>query len=137
MTDLGLALTILAVYVLALARLTRLVNADTILDRPRLAIEARRREYETITDQEISLGKQPDIVSHWQRREHRWATAFYFVQCPWCVGMWLALFTAWLPVRLLNWPWLASLPIALAASHLVGVCARFADTEEITIQDNT
>lgn len=136
-TDLGLALTILAIYVLALARLTRLINADTILDRPRLSIEARRREVETIVDREIELGRDPETVAYWQRREHRWATAFYFVQCPWCVGMWLALASAWLPVRLLSWPWWASLPVALAASHLIGVCARFADTEEITIEDDT
>lgn len=136
-TDLGYAVLILTIYAVAVARLTRLINADTILDRPRLALEARRREAERIMDEQMGKGAHPDTVSFWSRREARWRTAFYFVQCPWCVGMWVSLATAPVPVRMIGWPWWSTLPVALATSHLVGICARFADTEELTIEDDT
>lgn len=134
---LGYVLLVLAVYVLAVARVTRLINGDTILDRPRLWIEERRRQAEAITDQHIEKADSPATIDFWSRREARWRTAFYFVQCPWCVGMWVALLSAWLPVRLIGWPWWAALPLALAVSHLVGVCARFADTEDMSIEEDS
>lgn len=116
--SLGYVILILTIYVLAIARVTRLVNADTILDAPRLAIARRAHS---------------DDSSPTERR--RWTTLLYFVQCPWCVGMWIALATAILPVLIVGWPWWAFLPTALATSHLVGVCARWADTEDISIEN--
>lgn len=109
------------IYQLALMRVTRLINADTILDRPRLAI--------------ASAAKAARIAGD-DAGETRWSTALYFVQCPWCVSMWLAIFTTWILVWILHLPWWATIPIALAASHVVGICARFADTEEIDYEDD-
>lgn len=130
-----MSLIVLSVYALAVARLTRLINSDTILDKPRLGIITRARASRMDANEARALG-QDVRATLLERRAHRWATLNYFVQCPWCVGMWLALATAIVPVALLDWPWWTFLPVALATSHLVGVCARFADTEEIEVQED-
>ena len=114
--SLGWTLLTLVVYVLACARLTRLINADTIVDPIRLAIERRARDTRASTPERA-----------------RWSTFMYFTQCPWCVGFWLCLASAYLPVHLIGWPWWALFPVALAASHLVGVFAFAADTEDIEV----
>jgi hypothetical protein len=116
--DTGQAVLVLVIYVLAVARLTRLINADTILDTPRVAIAARSRN---------------DDASLPERR--RWQTAFYFVQCPWCVGMWLTFGLAWVPLYHHGNPVAQYIGVALAASHLIGVFAFAADTEEMDMQE--
>jgi hypothetical protein len=115
---LGWSILVLVVYALACARVTRLINSDTILDAPRLAIARRAHD---------------DDSSPAERR--RWSTALYFVQCPWCVGFWVCLVSAVVPVLVIEWPWWALLPVALAASHLIGVFAFAADTEDVEITD--
>lgn len=116
--SMGYVVLVLALYVLAVMRLVRLINADTILDGLRIAV-ARRK-----VDLERSLAER-----------NRWETVEYFIGCPWCVGMWLSFGSAWvLPVLIFGWPlWWWPL-IALATSHLVGVCARFTDTDDIAIE---
>lgn len=109
-------LLILAVYVLACARLTRLVNADTILDPIRVRI--------------TQASRNPDASDAEKRR---WATFDYWLSCPWCVGFWICLACAYLPTHLIGWPWWAIFPTALAASHLIGVAAALADTEDIEV----
>jgi uncharacterized protein DUF1360 len=123
------------VYALALMRLTRLINADTILDRPRLAIITRARASQMDANEARALG-QTVRVKLLESRAHRWATVMYFVQCPWCVGMWLALGSAWMPLYFHHNPVVAYLGVALAVSHLIGVCARFADTEEMEVTED-
>jgi hypothetical protein len=131
-----LATVIIAVvYVLALMRLTRLINADTILDRPRLAIITRARASRLDANEARALG-QDVRAKLLERRAQRWATFNYFVQCPWCVGMWLALGTAWLPLWFADNHVVQFFGVALATSHLIGVCARFADTEEIDVVED-
>lgn len=134
-SDLGYAILLLVLYVLAVARLTRLINADTILDRPRLWIASKARSALLAVREAQSLGqtKRAEVLSPSMRR---WQTAMYFVQCPWCVGLWLSLAGAVVPVRLVGWPWWAVFPVALAASHLVGVFAFAADTEDMDIEDD-
>ena len=109
---------VLVLYTLSVARLTRLVNADTVLDPVRVAVARRAGD--------------PDR-SEAERR--RWNVVAYFMSCPWCVGLWLSLGGAAGPVVVLGWPWWAGLPVALAASHLVGVFAFAADTEDIEVTD--
>lgn len=117
MTDsLGYVVLVLIVYAVAVARVTRLINADTITDPLRVAIERRARDSDRS-----------------DRERGRWATLSYFVGCPWCVGMWLALLTTWFPIWLTGLSWWLYPLIAFATSHLVGVCARFADTEDVQI----
>jgi hypothetical protein len=69
------------------------------------------------------------------RRAERWDAVLYFVECPWCVGMWLAFATAWVPLYFADNPVARYVALALAVSHLIGLCARFADTEEVDIED--
>lgn len=128
--NLGYAVLVLIVYALALMRLTRLINADTILDRPRLWIAGKGREH-----QQFAMREDGDVAKHHYLQMRRWNTLLYFVQCPWCVGMWLSFATVWLPLWFSDNAVVRYVGIALAASHLIGVCARFADTEEIDITD--
>lgn len=99
---------ILGIYVLAVARLTRLVNFDAILDRPRMYYAKKVR--------------------------HR-RTWVYFITCPWCVGLWLALAAAVLPVWLLRWPWWAVAPLGLACSHVIGLAAPLASDPEVVVEE--
>lgn len=96
---------VLVAWVLALARVTRLINADEITDPLRI------------------------WVMHKTGVESTWT---YFVQCPWCVSMWIGLATAWLPLVLTDAPlWLWPF-IALGGSHVTGVLAGL-DRENIEI----
>lgn len=115
--SLGLLIILMITYTLAAARVVRLINADTITDPVRLAIERRARD---------------DDRSPTERA--RWGTLAYFIGCPWCVGMWVTGGTAWIvPVAagLPLWWWPI---IALAASHLIGVGARWAVDDDISIE---
>lgn len=114
-----MTLLVLVIYVLAVARITRLINADTVFDRIRL-IPARAARSALLAGDDKSRA--------------RWDTVVYFLECPWCVGMWISLATAIVPVLMLHWAWWTFLPLALAASHLVGVFSFAADTEEMGIE---
>lgn len=103
----AMTLLILAIYVLAVARLTRMVNADIILDPVRVAVA---------------------------RRYGADGTLSYFLACPWCVGMWLSLLLAIPTIVVLGWSWWALIPVGLACSHLVGVAAPLASDEDIDIE---
>lgn len=91
-------------WLLALARVTRLLTKDALTD----------------------------VIREWAyRRSHGAETTLtYFVQCPWCVGMWLALGTAWVPLVLAEralWLWPFA---ALAASHLIGLAAENLEADD-------
>lgn len=101
-----LDLVVFVLWVLALARLTRLVNADEITDPIRLAVMRKTGP------------------------ESKWS---YFLQCPWCVSMWLGLVTAGFPVWLTDSPWWFLPLLALAGSHVTGLMAQL-DTSELEIE---
>lgn len=132
----GEAVLILIVYVLCLARLTRLINGDRVFDWLRL-IPARKMREAQMEYAEASAHGQGQRAARAADRVRRWDTVLYFVQCPWCVGMWFSIASASVPVWIIGWPWWYFPALGLAASHLIGVCARFADTEEIEIEDGT
>lgn len=132
-----MTLLILTIYVLAVARVTRLINADTILDRPRAAIATKAHDYQHILDARRATEDAAKTIAYWEGCARRWSTALYFVQCPWCVGMWLTLASAWAPLYFWTNPIVQYVGVALAASHLIGVFARFADTEDIGFEDET
>ncbi|MBN7317911.1 hypothetical protein PROPHIGD79-1_105 [Mycobacterium phage prophi79-1] len=108
---------VFAIYVFAVMRLTRLINADTILDAPRIAVARKARDGER---------------SAAERR--RWAVFSDFLECPWCVGMWLSLAGAVAAVLVLGWPWWAVLPVGLACSQIVGMAAPWFQDDEIEYQ---
>lgn len=129
-----MTITALVVWALAVARVTRLVNADQITDWLRL-YPARRvtSARAALDDAVLHNGGRPVAVLRDQIK--RWAIVYDFLTCPWCVGMWVALTTAWLPLLFSQNRVVQYLGIALAVSHVVGVCARFADTEELEVVD--
>lgn len=132
-----MTLLILAIYVLAIARLTRLINADTILDAPRVALAGREKQHWSIAHGLQANLDQAELYEHHRAVARRWSTALYFVQCPWCVGLWLTLATAWAPLYFSTNPIVQYIGIALAASHLIGVFSFAADTEDVDYEDET
>lgn len=102
--------TVLIVYVLAAMRLTRLLNFDTVLDRPRIALVRLVRG-------------NPTVV--------------YFITCPWCVGMWVCLATAWLPLYHADNPVVRYAGLALAASMVIGLVAPLSSDPDINLVDDT
>lgn len=105
--SLGYVVLVLTVYVLAVMRLTRLINSDTILDAPRIWL-ARK------------FGPNSTLV--------------YFLGCPWCVGMWLSLAGAVGTVYLLDWPWWTLVPVGLACSQIVGMTSPLYSDDEIQFE---
>jgi hypothetical protein len=133
----GEAVLILIVYVLAVASVTRLINGDKITDRLRLypAEKLRAAQQQHALNTNVMAGGDQALIERSERSIRRWDAVVYFLSCPWCVSMWIALPTAIVPVFCIGWPWWALFPVAFATRHLVGVFARFADTEEIEIED--
>ena len=117
MTDLGKTLLVLVMYVLVAARLTRLVNYDTVLDPVRLWL-ARR----------ISAARREGGVS-------RWTLAADFMSCPWCVGFWMSVFLAPAVILILGWPWWTLAALPFAASHLVGIGDRWVSDPLEIVED--
>lgn len=95
---------IIVAWTLALARATRLINADTITDPIRIWVARRWGEN---------------------------GTASYFLACPWCVSMWLGLAAAPFAVWLTGLTWWCWPLLALAASYLVGMTAQLDTSENI------
>jgi hypothetical protein len=76
---------------LAVFRLTRLVNADSILDGPRQTLLARR-----------------------------WTRTYLFVTCPWCVSVWAAVVVVILTVNAGTWwSWVAAVLAGSAVGGLL------------------
>jgi len=132
---LGNQILILSLYSLAVMRLTRLVNHDTVLDAVRLIPVRKVRAAQAAVAESARLG-QAERAAIFGATVRRWSTVMYFLECPWCVGFWLSLATAVAPVRLIGWPWWAVIPVALAVSHLVGVLAFAAHTEDTEVVED-
>jgi len=98
---------VLSVYLLAVMRLTRLVNADTILDPVRIRL-ARRFGAESVP--------------------------LEFLGCAWCVGFWISLAGAVVPVLVLGMSWWWLLPLGLACSQIVGMLSPLSSDEDIAIE---
>lgn len=132
---LGEIVLILVVYVLAVARVTRLINADAVADRLRVWVAGRARHHYRVAAELQPHADKDESFQHHRRVMRRWDRAAYFLSCPWCVGMWIGLAGAGVVVVLVGWPAWAVLPVGLACSHLVGVFAFTANTEDIDITD--
>ncbi|WP_100458947.1 DUF1360 domain-containing protein [Mycobacteroides abscessus] len=134
-TGLGLTVLIFIIYVLAVMRLVRLINYDTILDPVRLWIAHRANLAMIAADEARTAGHPVTAQSH-TRRMARWNLLAEFLGCPWCVGFWLALAAAVAPVHIIGWPWWAVFGVALACSYVVGLAAPLtADEMEIVSRD--
>lgn len=95
------AALLLAVYALAVARVTGLVVADTITE------PVRDRVLLWLDDAPGSLGQ--------------WLG--YLITCPWCAGMWVSLAAAPLVAWFGDRPWLLIPALALAFSQVAGMIA--------------
>lgn len=96
-------------WVLALARVTRLVVADRLTDFLRIWAYHRSQGAESLLT--------------------------YFVQCPWCVSMWLAFATAWIIWFQVDLPGYMYPLVALSGSYLVGLLAtNLEDHEDIDVE---
>lgn len=104
-------LFVLTAYVLVVARITRLINLDTVLDPVRIWLLRRARD-------------------------DRRATLEYFIGCPWCVGFWVALIVAPFPVIHLGMEWWWELVLAAAASQIVGMAAGLWTDEDIEVVED-
>lgn len=122
-----------AVWVLAVARVVRIVTTDVVFDPIRVRV-ARRAALAGQTAGEWERAGMVKTARDARRREARWNLLAYLLSCPWCVGMWVAAGTAWIPL------WFAGNPVAryagvvLAGSFLVGLLARAADDEEVAVE---
>lgn len=125
---------VLIVWFLAVARLTRLINGDKVTDFLRTYPAGRIVAANDRQDEALAVGHMA-IAEREASTAARWDKALYFVGCPWCVSMWLAFATAWVPLWFADNRVAQYIAVALAVSHLVGVCARFADTEEISVEE--
>lgn len=126
--SLGTTILILVVYVLAVARITRLVNYDTVLDGARLFV-ARRAGSALAAAEEAEAADLWKVGEVHRNRQARWNLVLEFVGCPWCVGMWVALAGAVPVVIVLGLSWWALVPVALACSYLVGLVAPLSADE--------
>lgn len=131
--SLGYVILVLILYVLAVMRLVRLINHDTILDGGRAWI-ATRAATADVAAAEANAADQPTLAAQHHRRTARWNILLYFLGCPWCVGFWLCLATAILPVTIIGWSWWALFPIALATSQIVGMLAPLSADDEIDFE---
>lgn len=94
---------LILLYFLAVMRITRLINFDTIMDW-----------LHNVVGNTFGPGS-------WQAE---------FLECPWCVGMWVSLTTAWVPLLFLRTPAIGYyvalyVLLALATSMVTGLMARF------------
>jgi hypothetical protein len=105
----GFDLVVIATWVLALARVTRLINVDEISDPLRIA-----------------------IVRRWGSESMQ----AYFMQCPWCVSIWVGFATVAFPIWLTDLTWWMVPLLALGASQLTGLIAQLDQTEvEIDVEE--
>lgn len=107
--SLGYIVLVLVLYVLSVMRVVRLINFDTVLDSPRGAL--------------VSAFGGPE------------STFAYFITCPWCVGFWVALASAYAPVAIIGWSWWVLIPVALATSYLVGALAPLTADDEMDFEE--
>lgn len=115
---------ILIVSALAVARITRMITADKILDRPRVAVvkAAWRRAHPWIT-REPPEGQATALAMAMASHAQNPPLLAYLAFCPWCVSIWVGAAAApavWL------WgarPWLFVPALALAFSQVTGLLA--------------
>lgn len=131
--SLGHVALIVVVYLLAVARVTRLVNYDRIFDPARLWV-ARRASNAATAAGEAEANNMPTEHISAVRRYQRWTVVSDFLACPWCVGMWAAAGTAWIPLYHPTNQVAVYLGVALAVSHLIGFGDRFV-AEDLEIVD--
>lgn len=94
-------------YVLAVMRVTRLVNRDTITEPLRI----------------YALKRKPGVA--------------YFLTCPWCVSVWVAAALGWWVWDTTRLPWELIVLIGAGASYLTGMVAQLDGEDiEISVEQD-
>ena len=104
MTD---TILMLVLYVIVVARITRFINFDVLFDRPRIGL-ARM------------FNSSPKAV--------------YFLTCPWCISVWVALACVPWPLFFADNRVLLALGLALAASHITGISAPLSSGDVVKVE---
>lgn len=132
MNSLGVQLVTFAVYALAVMRVVRFVNYDALFDPVRVFVESHLLDART----SANVTTDPAAAAIYRRRESRWSTVTYFIGCPWCVSIWLAAATVWIPMWQAHNRVAQYVGVLLAVSHLVGLLAPLsADDDDVVIED--
>ena len=109
MREYTMAVLTAGLWVLALARVTRLIVADRLTDFLRVWAYKRSRGGESMLT--------------------------YFVQCPWCISMWLGFATAWIIWLQADIPGYLYPLVALSGSYLVGLLAtNLEDSDDVDVE---
>jgi len=132
--SLGDQVLVLVIYALAIMRLTRLVNSDTILDPLRIRLADRERQA-LVLQREAKIAGQNARAAVMARQRQRWQTANYFMGCPWCVSMWAAAGLTWVPLWFPHNPVAWYLAVMLAFTHVAGLGSRLFVPEVVTVED--
>lgn len=116
---------ILLVYALAVARLTRMVTADKLFEKPRRAVivKAWTRRHPWITEEPTEEKRRRNLAMAMDNHAKDPPMLAYLTVCPWCVSVWIGAVAA--PVAWF-WgtrPWFAIPAVALAFSHVTGFLA--------------
>jgi hypothetical protein len=102
---------ILTLYVLAVARVSRLITSDKLTEKWRYRFVASRFRRAYGPDPGAEQMAQPPLLA-------------YLAMCPWCISIWVGAVAA--PVVAL-WgrsPWVWAPAFALAASYVTGFLAQ-------------
>jgi hypothetical protein len=133
--SLGYQIVVAVVYTFAVARVVRLINDDVIFDPVRLWVAGHAAWAGRIADNGEGIPGLEEQSVVWRGRQRRWNTAVYWLGCPWCVSIWVAAFTVWVPFWHHGNPVAQYVGAVLAVSHVVGVASRWSSDEELEIVD--
>lgn len=118
---------IVAVYALAVARITRLIVADKVLERPRRAVilSAWLRAYPWVRAEEPDdpTQQRKNLAMVMANHADNPPMLAYLVVCPWCVSIWVGAVMAPLALAWGTRWWMLAPALALAFSHITGFLA--------------
>jgi len=100
-----------------------------VFDPVRLWVARRLSSAAGAADECELLGRD-GLAARLRGVQSRWGAVSYFLGCPWCVGLWVAAFTAWIPLWHAGNVVAVYVGVVLAVSHVVGLGARLADDGE-------
>lgn len=136
-----LSAVIVFVYVLAVARVTRLITEDKLTEGPRRrlsvwlwarTIRADEAAQRMRSDAVRLLGRTLDEARRFMAYERLDGGAepplsVYLVSCPWCASIYVAAVAAPVAYWWGSEPWFLVPALALAFSHLTGLLAKIGD----------
>jgi hypothetical protein len=98
---------ILIGWVLAVARVTRLIAMDRITENARIALVRRLGEAHMLN---------------------------YLMNCMWCMSIWVGVMSMPVPVFMAHRSWAQAAVFALGASYITGMLSRLDDDDEVEIE---